>query len=126
MRHARISGYLFLTTGLLHTLLGVVEGYPYLGAIVGDGIVSTVSASPERGAAFWFLVAGFGFILSGLLALGYDRPLPASFGWVLLVLSVVGKLLIFPSGFLLVIPQAVYILVASRRGGRPRALRESP
>lgn len=115
MRHARISGYLLLVTGFLHTLIGVVAGYPYLAAMAEDGIISTVSASPEREAAFWFLVAGFGFLLSGLLALGYDRPLPASFGWVLLVLSVVGALLLGPSGFLLVIPQAVYILVVSRR-----------
>lgn len=115
MKHARISGYLLLVTGLLHTLIGVVDGYPYLAAMVEDGFVNTVTASLERGVIFWFLVAGVGLILSGLLALGYERPLPASFGWGLLALAVVGALMLGPSGFLLAIPQALYVLIVAYR-----------
>lgn len=115
MKHARISGYLLLVTGLLHTLNGVVGGYSYLNAMARDGLIGTVSASPEREALFWFLIAGVALFLMGLLALGYDRPLPASFGWGLLVLSVLGAFMLGPSGFLLIIPQALYILVVSQR-----------
>ncbi len=114
MRHARVSGYLLLTTGILHTLIGLVDGYPQLAAMARGGLVATAAASPEREAIFWFLVTGVALLLTGLLALGYERPLPASFGWGLLALSAVGSVLLGPSGFLLVIPQAVYILVVSR------------
>ena len=115
MKHARISAYFLLVTGSLHTLIGFVDGYPQLAAMARDGLFNTVTTSPEREAIFWFLVTGVALILTGLLALGFERPLPASFGWGLLALSVVGTVLLGPSGFLLVIPQALYILVVSRR-----------
>jgi hypothetical protein len=118
MKHARISGYLLLVTGFLHSLIGIIDGYPQLLAIVQAGFVNTVTVSPEREAIFWFLVTGVALFLSGLLALGYDRPLPISFGWGLLAVSVIGALLLGPSGFLLVIPQAVYILVVAYRISR--------
>ena len=120
MRHARISAYLLLVTGTFHTLIGLVDGYPQFAAMARDGLFGTATASPEREAIFWFLIAGFGFLLSGLLALGFGRPLPASFGWVLLALGLIGTIFIPVSGFLLVVPQAVYVLVAAHRGDRPR------
>lgn len=121
MNHARISAYLLLVTGSLHTLIGVVYGYPQLVAMASEGLLNTVTVSPEREAIFWFLVTGVSLILTGLLALGYERPLPASFGWGLLVLSVVGTVVLGPSGFLLMIPQAIYSLVVSRRAVYRRA-----
>jgi Family of unknown function (DUF6463) len=113
MKHARISGYLLLVTGILHTLIGLVDGYPQLLAMAQDGFINTATASPEREAIFWFLVCGLALVLVGLLALGYDRPLPASFGWGLLLLSLAGAFMLGPSGFFLVIPQAIYILVVA-------------
>lgn len=120
MIHGRISAYLLLATGTLHTVTGLVDGYPHLAAMARDGLVGTAAGSPERAAVFWFLVTGVALFLTGLLALGYERPLPAAFGWGLLALSVVGTVLLGPSGFLLVIPQAVYVLVVSRQDGRSR------
>lgn len=125
MRHAQISAYLLLVTGFLHTLIGVIDGFPQLAAMTRGGLIATAAASPEREAIFWFLVTGVALLLAGLLALGYERPLPAAFGWGLLALSVVGTVLLGPSGFLLVIPQAVYVLVVSHRNGRHRVLQES-
>jgi predicted benzoate:H+ symporter BenE len=120
MKHARISGYLLLVTGFLHTLIGLVDGYPQLTEMARAGLVNSATTSPEREAIFWFLVCGVVLFLTGLLALGYDRPLPASFGWGLLALSIVGTLLLGPSGFLLVIPQALYVLVIAYRSARNR------
>jgi hypothetical protein len=120
MKHARISGYLLLVTGILHTLIGLVDGYPQLVAMAQDGFINTATSSPEREAIFWFLVCGLALMLAGLLALGYKRSLPAPFGWGLLLLSVVGALLLGPSGFYLVIPQAIYILVVAYRRVRTR------
>lgn len=124
VNHARISAYLLLVTGALHTLTGLVDGYPQLAAMARDGFIKTVAVSPVREAVFWFLVTGVALMLTGLLALGFERPLPAPFGWGLLVLSVIGTVVLGPSGFLLIIPQAVYILVAPRLGGRPRVLQK--
>jgi hypothetical protein len=118
MKHARISGYLILITGVLHILLALVEGYPQFIEMARDGLINTVTVSSEREVAFWFLVTGVGFFLTGLLALGYERPLPASFGWGLLGLSLVATFLIPFSGFPLLVPQALYILVMSRRSAR--------
>jgi hypothetical protein len=120
MKHAHISGYLLLLTGFLHTLIGLVDGYPQLVVMVQDGFINTATASPEREAIFWFLVCGLALMLAGLLALGYDRSLPASFGWGLLLLSVIGALVLGPSGFYLVIPQAIYILVVAYRTPQKR------
>jgi Family of unknown function (DUF6463) len=118
MKHARISGYLLLLTGFLHTLIGLVDGYPQLLEMARDGFINTATASFERQVIFWFLVCGIALFLAGLLALGYDRPLPASFGWSLLLLSVIGALVLGLSGFYLLIPQAIYILVVAYRTTR--------
>ncbi len=122
MKHARISAYLILATGFIHSLIGFTDGYAQLAPMLREGLFATVTASPEREAAFWFLVTGVAFVLTGLLALASERPLPASFGWGLLALSVAGTVLLGPSGFLLVIPQAIYILVVARRTNQRRVL----
>lgn len=121
MKHARISAYLLLITGVLHILLALYEDYPQFTAMARDGLVNTVLVSPEREVAFWYLVTGVGFVLTSLLAFGYERPLPASLGWGLLVFSVIGTVLIPLSGFVLLILQAIYILAVSNRSGLPRA-----
>lgn len=94
MNHARISGLLLIITGCLHTLIGVVDGVPLLAAMVGEGLVGTATASLERQMLLWFLVCAAALILIGMLAFGYDRVLPASFDWGLLLLSVVGALVL--------------------------------
>ena len=118
MKHARISGILLVLTGILHTLIGAVDGYPLLGAMLREGSIGAAAASVERQMLIWFLVSGLALILLGMLALGYQKILPVSFGWGLLLLSVVGVLALGPSGFLLIVPQAVYILVVAYRRKR--------
>lgn len=115
MRHARLSGYLLLVTGSLHTLLGIMSFSPQLSEMAREGVIGTAETSVERALALWFLVAGVGLILMGLLALGYREPLPAAFGWGLLALSVGGILLTPVSGFWLLVPQALYVLITAYR-----------
>lgn len=83
-----------------------------------EGSIGAAAASVERQMLIWFLVSGLALILLGMLALGYQKILPVSFGWGLLLLSVVGVLALGPSGFLLIVPQAVYILVVAYRRKR--------
>ncbi len=115
VRQAHLSGYLLLITGSLHTLLGVVRGYSQLLEMTRAGLVGTGNVSTERALTLWFLIAGVGIILMGLLALGYQEPLPAGFGWGLLALSLLGVLPFPTSGFWLLIPQALFVLVVAYR-----------
>ncbi len=116
-RSARISGGLLLATGALHTLIGVAAGAELFRAMLAEGVLRTVTGS-EREAAFWFTVTGVSLLLTGGLAVGYGRSLPAGFGWGLLGLSVTGALFLGGSGFVLVLPQALYILLSARSNRR--------
>lgn len=113
MSHAQISAYLLIATGIIHATLGAVKGFPELKGIAQDGLIATANRSPERRAVFWFIVAGLALVLTGFLALGYERSLPRSFGWGLLFLGVAGTIVLGPSGFVLIIPQSVYILLSA-------------
>ena len=115
MRPARLSGYLLIITGSLHTLFGLVSGYPWLGEMVRDGVIGAADASTERQYLVWFLTSGVGLILMGVLALGYREALSGGFGWGLLALSLVGVILLPTSGFWLLIPQALFVLVTASR-----------
>lgn len=115
MNHARLSGILLIVTGCLHTLTGFIDGYPIWEEMFRDGLIGTATGSVERQMLFWFCVTGIALVLVGLLALSYPKVLPVSFGWALLLLSVVGVLVLGPSGFLLLIPQALYMLVVTYR-----------
>jgi hypothetical protein len=111
----RISGYLLIATGILHNAIGVLIGYPQLRDIALAGFFNTVDSDIYRQAIFWFLFSGFLMILIGQLFLSMKTPIPAGVGLNLLLLCVVGAILMPASGFWLGIPQAVYIIVSSRR-----------
>lgn len=59
--------YLLILTGSLHTLFGLVSGYPWLGEMVRNGVVGAAGTSSEQQYLVWFLVAGVGLILMGVL-----------------------------------------------------------
>lgn len=120
MNHARISGWLLIVTGLLHFGTGLAAGWTEFVGMAREGLWLEAMSTPERRFATWFTLASGAFLLPGVLALSSERPLPASFGWALLVFSVFGGVLFGPSGFLLVVPQAIYILVVAGRAADPR------
>lgn len=122
MNHARISGWLLVATGLLYFATGLTAGWAEFSGMANDGFWLSAMASPERRFATWFTLAGFAFLLPGILALKSEHVLPAYFGWTLLALGCVGTVLFGLSGFVLIIPQAAYILVvATRRARNSRA-----
>lgn len=114
IRHDRVSGWLLLATGITHSVIGLVAGRAALAGMASDGFWMAALVSEDRQRVMWFLMAGCMFLLSGSLALQFGRPLPASFGWLLGVVAVFGAVTFGPSGFFLVIPQALYILIVSR------------
>jgi hypothetical protein len=106
----KLSGRLLVATGVLHNIVGVLIGYPYMLEMWQAGLWNSVDPHMSRVAIFWFLLFGFLLMMVGQVIAGYVRPVPKAFGWSLLAMSTLGALMMPISGFWLVIPQALYLL----------------
>ena len=108
------SGQLLVATGLLHTVVGFVEGGEFFGRLLADGWLDSVGQDYPRMAIFWFIFGGFMIMLYGLALHDYERatdgPPGARHGWYLVLLSLAGGLAIPVSGFWLVLPQGIWII----------------
>lgn len=120
----RLVGPLLMATGVLHLLAGFVFYARPLAAIARDGFFNAVTpnlAAPafDRDAAFWFMFSGVMLLLLGGLvhwAQVWTGTLPAFLGWALLAIGAVGVILVPVSGFRLVLPQGVLMVVVARQG----------
>ncbi len=124
----RWIGRWLMAVGALHTLVGLVAFAAPLRGLVDAGVVNALgSRDPLRNLAFWFLFGGLMTALVGYLADWIERTaggrLPATLGWVLLVTAVLGVVLAPASGFWLVLPPAVAILLRARSGAAGRVAR---
>lgn len=119
---ARLVPRLLMLTGVGHTLLGLVLFRAPLGAIVNEGVVSTIRYGQfDRATAFWFLLFGPACILLGQLV-GHaitrgDRRTLTLIGWNLLAMGVGGALIMPISGFWILIALAPLILHQARSVG---------
>ena len=116
------SGLLLIGIGVLHTIVGVFQGYSVLSRI------SQTTFSTETGRqlvtalgnqfVFWFLFGGFLMLVLGHTFIWIERRLnrrlPSFIGWELLVLSVGGLALMPLSGFWLVLAVAIYTILGAR------------
>ena len=98
-----------LIVGALHTLVGFAVFAAPLGALAQRGFNGLGDRDPLRNLAFWFVFAGIYLVLAGHLADRLERAgtLPRSFGWTLLVTTIVGVVLAPASGFWLAFPPAI-------------------
>jgi hypothetical protein len=111
----KLSAYLLIATGVLHNTIGLIFGASVLADIFRSGLFSTVHPPYyEREAIFWFLFAGFAMMLWGALLLN-TTYIPKVFSVSLLALCVLGAIMMPVSGFWLVIPQAVYMMLQPAR-----------
>jgi len=117
-----------MATGVLHLLMGILVLYSRpLADIARDGFFGavepqTLASTFDREAAVWFVMFGLlTLILGGLVHWAQARTgfLPAFLGWSVLLLSLVGLILMPLSGFWVVLPQAVMMILVSRRAGSP-------
>lgn len=119
MNISRNSGYLLIGTGVIHNLIGFVMCKDVLLRILNSGVVNSINTEMDRNAVFWFLFSGFMMMILGKLMQDYSKhsqkPLPVSLGYYLLVLTVVGCVMMPVSGFWIVLPQAVLIIVGGRK-----------
>jgi hypothetical protein len=101
-------------TALIHTVVASVQYWDVIGSIVDGGVFNTVAGHPVIGAVAWSLLFGCVAMIGGFTVTALERaavPLPKTLGGCLLVLGIVGAVLVPVSGFWLLFPAAITILL---------------
>ena len=105
---------------IIHTVFAFIFFRAGLDSILKDGIFNTVGQDSLRAASVWFLLFGFLLFILGLVLVAWEKstrtPLPVSAAWGLLFLGILGIVLMPVSGFWLIFPPVVAILLNTRRG----------
>lgn len=120
----RLCGPLLMATGALDLLYVLVFHARQVAAIAQDGFFDAVDPNAafstfDRETAFWHLMFGAtALILGGLVHWSQDRTgtLPSFLGWSLLALGLAGVVMMPFSGFWIILPLAVLMVVVARRG----------
>ena len=112
------SGILLVATAGVHFVFGIVQYGEPLREIVADGVLNAIGGDPARLTTFWFFFFGFVLALLGQALFWIERRMgrrpPAFLGWQMLGVATLGGVAIPASGFWLVVPQAIYIIVAAK------------
>ena len=99
----------------IHTVFAAAFFGEVLASIVKRGVFNTVGTDPMTGAVVWFVLFGAMLFVCGLAIAELEESssncLPKSIGWSLLAMAVVGITLMPVSGFWLVFPPAIAMLL---------------
>ena len=102
--------YWMIGVSVLHTLASIaLYGGAYAG-FLENGIIAAVADDADR-AALWFFASGALMFLIGLCFL-HMQTIPKPIGIVLLLVGLVGGILLPKSGFWVLLPPAIGILVS--------------
>ncbi|MDR0232509.1 MAG: DUF6463 family protein [Dysgonamonadaceae bacterium] len=116
----KYSGIFLIATGILHTIVAIALGKDAFLEIIQDGVVNVTSQDYARAFALWFLICGIFVILLGQVLHYYikkeQKPAPLFFGYSLLILTIFGCIVEPISGFWLLLPQALIIIFANKKG----------
>jgi hypothetical protein len=118
-RMKRWIGRWFMVVAVLHTALAFVMFKQEGLELLQMGVYNGVLGSPTRGKAAWFTLFGVLLFLFGMVVDVLERAalrVPFSVAIGILALAGAGVLLMPHSGFWLVLPPAVAILVGQVRG----------
>jgi hypothetical protein len=118
-----ISGLLLISIGVVHTMVGIFNGYSVLSQIsratFSTEATRQLVAALGKQFVFWFLLGGLLILVLGHLLTWIERRLgqrvPLFIGLELLALSVAGLLVMPVSGFWLVLAVAIYTIVIAYR-----------
>jgi len=103
----------------LHTVYAVAVYGEALASIVKRGVFNTVGTDPQTAAVAWFVLFGAMLFVCGLAIAALEKSsssrFPKSIGWSLLAIGVVGVTLMPVSGFWLVFPPAIAVLVKNAK-----------
>jgi hypothetical protein len=114
----RVSGYWLIAISVIHGLVDIWYYFEPWSDIVRSGVFNAVDPHFDRGAAFWMLMLSPFFFSLGQLccwAQEHNVRLPMFMGWNLLITSAFGAFLMPISGFWLLIPPSLLMLVESQR-----------
>jgi hypothetical protein len=115
----RWIGYWVMVVAVLHTVFAVVMFGNELSSIVQRGVFNTVQGNLKTAATVWFFLFSGMLFICGLalrhLEATSSGPLPKSLGWGLLVMGLVGVVLMPTSGFWLIFPAALAILIFKQK-----------
>ena len=111
----RWVGRWLIGVSAIHTVFAVAVFGEVLASVVKRGVFNTVGADPMTAAVVWFVLFGAMLFVCGLavaeLEASSPNHLPRSIGWGLLAIAVVGITLMPASGFWLVFPPAIALLL---------------
>ena len=109
-------GRWLMGVSVLHIVFGVFVFHTVLAGLVSRGFVNVLRADPGASLAVWFVLFGVMLFICGMSVAAVERassdPVPKPIGWGLLGLAVLGAILMPASGFWLVIPPAIAILIS--------------
>ncbi|MGH2531404.1 MAG: DUF6463 family protein, partial [Thermomicrobiales bacterium] len=126
IRFVRSNGSLLTAIGIAHIVLGLTE-VGVLSDIAGAGVVNAVEPHDNREAWFWYMTAGWTFLLIGRLTIAIERrneQLPAFLGWSVFVIGAFGAILMPVSGFWAILAVSALMLRAAYR--EPSAVSRQP
>ncbi|MBQ4861593.1 hypothetical protein J8L98_07810 [Pseudoalteromonas sp. MMG013] len=122
MNLTKYSGYALFFTGVLHTMIGVILGWPTLLEMHDSGWFSATITNGEmnfkREAITWFLLTGafwitFGHVLQTMIKQGLKVPL--QLGWSFIFLGTITAYIMPVSGaYLFIIQGALIVLNRSK------------
>jgi len=119
MKIWKYSGVLLIATGIIHTVVGIILGADMYLQMIKKGLFNSIEDDFVNGFAFWFFICGLLIIMLGYLAHIFiketQKPLPASLGYNLLAITILGCIIVPVSGFWLFIPQALIVIIANRK-----------
>lgn len=108
---------------IIHILIAVVTYNRVLFSVVQRGVFNTVAGDPVVGAVVWSVLFGVVACIGGLAVNALERScavLPKSLGWSLFALATTGIVLVPISGFWLIFPPAIGILVKKSNVHAPK------
>jgi len=121
MNYTKYSGYFLIGTGVIHSIIGVLLGWPTLVSMHESGWLASTIVNGEmafnREAILWFLTLGafwivFGLCLQKMIDQGFIPP--KSLGWGFIVIAAVLIIIVPVSGAYFFLIQGTLILMPSK------------
>ncbi len=114
----RWIGRWIIGTATLHTIFALVVYSDVWLEIIKSGVLNAVKTDSRVSSPVFFLLWGLLYYVLGFMVDALEKrgvaPLPGSLGWGLLLNGVVAVVLLPASGFWLLFPPALAVIVASR------------
>ena len=133
-----IGGFLLIGLGVLHTLAGIIEGWPQMVAIIDQGLWNALgqqsqdlcinsSSCLQMNGIWWFTAWGLMLVLYGFVCLWIERSqkkmVPEFISWFIFFIATLCAVLMPESGFWLVSAVAVYMVINTRHQNNIRRKR---